>query len=107
MFNQIYEHPTRRLSLAADFSDYTEFQQFFAQRQVDPSSLKTIRDIALTDNISVGGVGDATSPAGNFSQFVKYFGVQVFSIWKHALLRKRILFYAAPPLESACHHGIH
>lgn len=46
-------------------------------------------------------------PAGHFSQFIKYFGVDVFSLWKSALIHQRILFYSSPPVEVACYFGIY
>jgi collagenase-like PrtC family protease len=43
---------------------------------------------------------------GSFSQFVQYFGVSVFALWKNILTKRRILFYNLPPVESSCYHGM-
>jgi hypothetical protein len=37
-----------------------------------------------------------------FSKFALYFGASIFSIWKYALLNKRLLFYSAPPINDLC-----
>ncbi|KAI8141416.1 hypothetical protein BJV82DRAFT_670699 [Fennellomyces sp. T-0311] len=37
-----------------------------------------------------------------FPFFVAQFGPQIFVLWKAALLKKRILYTTAPPLERAC-----
>jgi len=41
-------------------------------------------------------------PAGCFSQFVNFFGDQIFLLWKCVLLKKRILFYSPPPIGVVC-----
>ena len=44
-----------------------------------------------------------THPAGCFSQFLQFFGPQVFSLWRLALLKKRILLFSPPPAGIACY----
>ncbi|XP_019640410.1 PREDICTED: protein LCHN-like isoform X1 [Branchiostoma belcheri] len=44
-----------------------------------------------------------THPAGCFSQFLKFFGEQIFVLWKYALLRRRILFFSPPPIGVVCY----
>jgi len=44
-----------------------------------------------------------THPAGCFSQFVQYFGQQIFLLWKFTLLKKRILFFSPPPIGVVCY----
>lgn len=44
-------------------------------------------------------------PASSFQHFVKLFGANVFLLWKASLLKKRILFYTAPPMQQACQFG--
>lgn len=44
-----------------------------------------------------------THPAGCFPQFIKFFGEQIFVLWKFVLLQKRILFFAPPPVGVACY----
>ncbi|KAL3860047.1 hypothetical protein ACJMK2_010219 [Sinanodonta woodiana] len=39
-----------------------------------------------------------THPAGCFSQFTRFFGEQIFILWKYALLKRRILFFSPPPI---------
>ncbi|KAJ3340195.1 hypothetical protein HDU93_007285 [Gonapodya sp. JEL0774] len=45
-------------------------------------------------------------PPGYLSHFVDYFGPQVFLIWKYALTRKRIIFYADPPVLTMVHRVV-
>merc|ERR1719483_895582 len=35
-----------------------------------------------------------THPAGCFNQFIKFFGEQIFVLWKFALLQRRIIFFS-------------
>ncbi|KAJ8302431.1 hypothetical protein KUTeg_018827, partial [Tegillarca granosa] len=44
-----------------------------------------------------------THPAGCFSQFMKFFGVHIFVLWKFALLQQRILFFSPPPIGVVCY----
>lgn len=44
-----------------------------------------------------------THPAGCMSQFIKFFGEQIFILWKFALLRKRILIFSPPPVGVVCY----
>ncbi|XP_074644724.1 DENN domain-containing protein 11-like isoform X2 [Tubulanus polymorphus] len=44
-----------------------------------------------------------THPAGCFSQFIKFFGEQIFILWKYILLQKRILFFSPPPIGVVCY----
>nr|DBA30421.1 TPA: hypothetical protein GDO54_006399 [Pyxicephalus adspersus] len=44
-----------------------------------------------------------THPAGCMSQFIKFFGEQIFVLWKFALLRKRILIFSPPPVGVVCY----
>lgn len=44
-----------------------------------------------------------THPAGCFTQFIKFFGEQIFVLWKFVLLQKRILFFSPPPVGVACY----
>ncbi|XP_013392834.1 protein LCHN [Lingula anatina] len=44
-----------------------------------------------------------THPAGCFSQFIKFFGEQIFVLWKFALLQKRIIFFSPPPIGVVCY----
>ncbi|KAG9462461.1 hypothetical protein GDO78_014082 [Eleutherodactylus coqui] len=37
------------------------------------------------------------------SQFIKFFGEQIFVLWKFALLRKRILIFSPPPVGVVCY----
>ena len=46
-----------------------------------------------------------THPAGCFSQFIRFFGEQIFTLWKFALLQKRILFFSPPPIGVVCYRG--
>ena len=41
-----------------------------------------------------------------FPFFVAQMGPQIFVLWKAALLKKRILYLTAPPLERACSYGM-
>ncbi|XP_050398253.1 DENN domain-containing protein 11 [Patella vulgata] len=44
-----------------------------------------------------------THPAGCFSQFLQFFGNQIFILWKFALLQRRILFFSPPPIGVVCY----
>eukprot|EP00057_Strongylocentrotus_purpuratus_P031656 XP_785244.2 PREDICTED: protein LCHN [Strongylocentrotus purpuratus] len=44
-----------------------------------------------------------THPAGCFSQFLSFFGEQIFTLWKYILLRKRVLFFSPPPIGVVCY----
>nr|XP_036850467.1 DENN domain-containing protein 11 isoform X1 [Manis javanica]XP_036850468.1 DENN domain-containing protein 11 isoform X1 [Manis javanica] len=44
-----------------------------------------------------------THPAGCMSQFIKFFGEQILTLWKFALLRKRILIFSPPPVGVVCY----
>ncbi|XP_041457578.1 DENN domain-containing protein 11-like [Lytechinus variegatus] len=44
-----------------------------------------------------------THPAGCFSQFLSFFGEQIFTLWKFILLRKRVLFFSPPPIGVVCY----
>ncbi|CAI9735438.1 Hypothetical predicted protein [Octopus vulgaris] len=44
-----------------------------------------------------------THPAGCFSQFIKFFGENIFILWKYTLLQKRILFFSPPPIGVVCY----
>ena len=46
-----------------------------------------------------------THPAGCFTQFINFFNIHIFSLWKFALLGKRILFFSPPPIGSVCYRG--
>ncbi|KAF9339401.1 hypothetical protein BGZ91_006037 [Linnemannia elongata] len=41
-------------------------------------------------------------PSHQFLQLVESFGPSVYTLWKAALSRKRILIYTPPPIESTC-----
>lgn len=45
-------------------------------------------------------------PIGCFSQFLNYFGVNIFVLWKFVLLQKRILYFAPPPVGVQCYRGM-
>ncbi|CAH1778688.1 unnamed protein product [Owenia fusiformis] len=44
-----------------------------------------------------------THPAGCFSQFIKFFGENIFILWKFVLLQKRVLFLSPPPIGVVCY----
>ncbi|XP_065676585.1 DENN domain-containing protein 11 isoform X3 [Hydra vulgaris] len=44
-------------------------------------------------------------PVGCFSQFIAYFGVSIFVLWKFLLLKKRILLFAPPPVGTQCYRA--
>ncbi|XP_041375104.1 DENN domain-containing protein 11-like [Gigantopelta aegis] len=44
-----------------------------------------------------------THPAGCFNQFIKFFSTHIFTLWKFALLQKRILFFSPPPIGVVCY----
>ncbi|KAI8814745.1 hypothetical protein BJ742DRAFT_765961 [Cladochytrium replicatum] len=44
------------------------------------------------------------SPLASFGGFIEQFEASVFVLWKYAILRRRILFFANPPVEQLCHN---
>lgn len=44
-------------------------------------------------------------PSSYFDDFLSYFGVNLFAIWKAMLLQKRVLIYAHPPAGHICQLG--
>ena len=46
-----------------------------------------------------------THPAGCFAQFINFFGEHVFTLWKFALLQRRIIFFSPPPIGVVCYRG--
>lgn len=42
-------------------------------------------------------------PVGCFSQFLRFFGPKVFTLWRLALLKKRVILFSQPPIGSVCH----
>ncbi|KAG0202429.1 hypothetical protein BGX33_009715 [Mortierella sp. NVP41] len=59
---------------------------------------------------AAGGMSDSTDadeipvshPSHHFLQLVESLGPSVYTLWKAALTRKRILIYTPPPIESTC-----
>ncbi|KAG0311022.1 hypothetical protein BGZ97_012140 [Linnemannia gamsii] len=47
----------------------------------------------------------SSHPSHQFLQLVESFGPSVYTLWKAALSRKRILIYTPPPIESTCLAG--
>jgi len=47
-----------------------------------------------------------THPAGCFTQFLQFFGPQIFILWKLALLKKRIILFSPPPIGVVCYRGM-
>ena len=44
-------------------------------------------------------------PAGAITQYLQFFGPHIFILWKLALLKKRVIFYAPPPIGVVCYRG--
>ncbi|KAG0361299.1 hypothetical protein BGZ54_009153 [Gamsiella multidivaricata] len=53
-------------------------------------------EVTQTDDIP------ASHPSHHFLRLVQALGPSIYILWKAALLRKRILIYTPPPIESAC-----
>ncbi|RKP06321.1 hypothetical protein THASP1DRAFT_25331 [Thamnocephalis sphaerospora] len=64
-----------------------------------PSALST--DPIPTIQVPRIGKLSTNHPARQFMQFVERCGPSIFVLWKHALLNRRILFSATPPLAVA------
>ncbi|KAL6065617.1 DENN domain-containing protein 11 [Balamuthia mandrillaris] len=41
-------------------------------------------------------------PNGFFTEFMRSFSIQIFTLWKAILLRKRILYHSVPPVKQSC-----
>ena len=44
-----------------------------------------------------------THPTGCFSQFIQFFGINIFALWRFVILQKRILFFAPLPVGIQCY----
>lgn len=65
---------------------------------------QTISMVASANDIKVLPAElKVTHPARCFSQFLQFFGHQVFVLWKFSLLGKRILFFSPPPIGVVCY----
>lgn len=46
-----------------------------------------------------------THPVGSFTLLVRFFGSDIFVLWKLAMLQKRMLFFSPPPIGVVCYRG--
>ena len=46
-----------------------------------------------------------THPAGCFTQFLQFFGPNIFILWKLALLKKKLILFSPPPIGVVCYRG--
>lgn len=44
-----------------------------------------------------------THPIGSFTLLARFFGADIFVLWKLTLLRKRVLFFSPPPIGVVCY----
>ncbi|XP_052815250.1 DENN domain-containing protein 11-like [Mya arenaria] len=83
---------------------YTQLQAFYEDKTSAlgslPSSKTNTPNTPLKDFLPELKI---THPAGCFTQFAKFFGEQIFLLWKYALLEKRILFFSPPPIGVVCY----
>ncbi|XP_077865466.1 DENN domain-containing protein 11-like, partial [Saccoglossus kowalevskii] len=93
---------------------YRQLKAFYDDRKGSlPSPVKitpsnSSSPVTNTPATTPAGVEDLpdmkiTHPAGCFSQFIKFFGEQIFVLWKYILLQKRILFFSPPPIGVVCY----
>lgn len=66
-----------------------------------PSGLEGSPDIPLAPSIPQTPL--IQHPVGCFSRFVRFFGPRVFTLWRLALLKKRVLLFSQPPIGQVCH----
>lgn len=64
-------------------------------------SFKNMQTLSTSSNL----LYDSVDPMQHFHSFVKFFQENIMVLWKYSLLKKRVLFYSKPPLETACHSG--
>jgi len=57
--------------------------------------------LALSQGLSQGGVGPSA-----FSSLTDFLGATVLTVWKAMLLRRRVLFFAPPPVGPACDRSL-
>ena len=67
--------------------------------RVDYDALKCLVRVPLPIE---AGPSETSHTCPNLSRFVQLFGIHVFTLWKYALLKKRILFYGRPPVSVLC-----
>ncbi|KAF7732013.1 hypothetical protein EC973_007118 [Apophysomyces ossiformis] len=69
--------------------------------------LSSHADISLTTETRGSGfLGKESSHlAHEFPDFVRQFGPNIFVLWKAMLLKKRVMFLSAPPMERLCSFG--
>ncbi|ORY99215.1 hypothetical protein BCR43DRAFT_222735 [Syncephalastrum racemosum] len=80
----------KRLPTDPSRHELKEFMQKYHHQHRRPSALPSLPSPSVVDD--------------NFPFFMAELGPQVFVLWKAALLRQRILFMTAPPVQEACNH---
>ncbi|XP_060552703.1 DENN domain-containing protein 11-like [Ruditapes philippinarum] len=90
------ETPGKYTQLQAFYEDKTTAALLALQKQ-SKSTTPTTPSRDLLPELKI------THPAGCFTQFAKFFGEQIFILWKYALLEKRILFFSPPPIGVVCY----
>lgn len=88
--------------------DYNQLIAFYEDKKgVIPPSFPLDGDIvsSLSSSGDKNGLPEMTitHPVGCFLHFVRFFGENVFVLWKLALLQKRILFFSPPPIGVVCY----
>ncbi|KAL5467702.1 hypothetical protein EMCRGX_G031965 [Ephydatia muelleri] len=78
--------------------DYSSLEEYFCHHQ--SSRHPVPRPLSGTESLPSMNI---SHPAGCFTQFLQYFGVNIFVLWKLALLKKRILFFSPPPIGVVCY----
>jgi len=90
------EQVKSQLSSPGEFSTLEEY--YLSHKQTRLAISQTISSPSeILSSFSV------SYPSGSFSQFIKYFSENIFVIWKFVLLKRRILFYAQPPIGVVCY----
>nr|XP_002127536.1 protein LCHN-like [Ciona intestinalis] len=84
--------------------NYLQLEEFYKDRHgvlpplvQQPSNANHIKNTNQFPHMKI------THPAGCFSQFIKFFGENIFVLWKLVLLGKRILFFSPPPIGVVCY----
>ncbi|KAH3774503.1 DENN domain-containing protein 11-like [Dreissena polymorpha] len=83
---------------------YTQLQAFYEDKTSAFNNLPTSKTVTPnTPSKNLLPELKITHPAGCFTQFARFFGEQIFLLWKYALLEKRILFFSPPPIGVVCY----
>lgn len=107
-FWQANKFPTEEDSQEEAAESSSDGQAKRKQSQASPNSKTRTRNRAVSTSSTLAPAGQSLSPhhpALSLPVLVYTFGPLVFTLYKAALLRKRILLVGQAPVELACNFG--